>query len=218
MFNLASSLVNASTLIRDNRPELDTDYKGVEFTASKRYSNRWQMVAGLTLGRNEGGQGGNDLNDPNNTLYPTGIIGNDSEITFRLSGSYLLPYDIMLAGSLLSNTGYPYVSTFNVTRAIASAAGVSLTRSSQTVDLSERGDEPLPTVTMVDFRISRPFQIGTRRFVPQLDIFNITNADTVTCRATCYVRRASCDVRRATCDVRRPTCVVRRAARSKGGL
>ena len=84
----------------------------------------------------------------------------------------------MLAGSLLSNTGYPYV-TVNVTRAIASAAGVSLTRSSQTVDLSERGDEPLPTVTMVDFRISRPFQIGTRRFVPQLDIFNITNADTV---------------------------------------
>ena len=40
--------------------------------------------------------------DPNNTLYPTGIIGNDSEVAFRLSGSYLLPYDIMLAGSLLS--------------------------------------------------------------------------------------------------------------------
>ena len=179
VFNLAPSLVNASTLIRDNRPELDTDYKGVEFTASKRYSNRWQMVAGLTLGKNEGGQGGNDLNDPNNTLYPTGIIGNDSEVAFRLSGSYMMPYDIMLSGSLLSNTGYPYVSTYNVTRAIASAAGVSLTRSSQSVDLSERGDERLPSVTMLDLRISRPIRIGTRRFVPQLDIFNITNADTV---------------------------------------
>lgn len=30
---------------------------------------------------------------------------------------------------------------------------------------------------MVDLRLSRLFQIGTRRFVPQLDIFNITNAD-----------------------------------------
>ena len=179
VFNLAPALVNASNLIRDNRPELDTTYKGVELTASKRYSNRWQMVAGLTLGKNEGGQGGNDLNDPNNTLYPRGIIGNDSEVAFRMSGSYMLPYDVMLSGSLLSNTGYPYVSTFNVTRTIATGAGVSLTRSSQTVDLSERGDERLPTVTMVDLRISRPIRIGTRRIVPQLDIFNITNADTV---------------------------------------
>jgi hypothetical protein len=179
VFNLAPSLVSASNQIRDNRPELDTDYKGVEFTASKRYSNRWQMVAGLTLGRNDGGRGGDDLNDPNLTFYPTGIIGNDSKVAFRLSGSYLMPYDIMLSGSMLSNTGYPYQSTYNVTRAIASAAGVSLTRSSQTVELSERGDERLPTVTMVDLRIARPIRIGTRRIVPQLDIFNLTNADTV---------------------------------------
>jgi catechol 2,3-dioxygenase-like lactoylglutathione lyase family enzyme len=179
VYNLASAFVGASNSIRDNRPELDTDYKGVEFTASKRYSNRWQLMAGLTFGKNTGGQGGGDLNDPNNVLYPTGIIGNDSEVAFRMSGSYLLPYDITLAGSMVSNTGYPFVSTYNVTSAIAAAAGVSLTRSSQTIDLSRRGDERLPTVTMVDLRISRPIRIGTRRIVPQLDIFNITNADTV---------------------------------------
>jgi hypothetical protein len=100
-------------------------------------------------------------------------------VAFRLSGSYMMPWDIMLSGSLLSNTGYPYISTYNVTRTIASAAGVSLTRSAQTVELSERGDERLPSVTMVDLRISRPIRFGTRRIVPQLDIFNIPNADTV---------------------------------------
>jgi hypothetical protein len=179
VYNLDPALVNARQSIRDNQPELDTDYKGVEFTASKRYSNNWQMVAGLTIGRNRGGMGGGDLNDPNNVLYPTGIIGNDSKVAFRMSGSYRLPYDFTLAGSLVSNTGYPYVSTYNVTRTIASAAGVNLTRSSQSVDLSERGEERLPTVTMVDLRLSRPIRFGTRRIVPQIDFFNISNADTV---------------------------------------
>jgi hypothetical protein len=54
-----------------------------------------------------------------------------------------------------------------------------VTRTSQTVSLSQRGDERYPTVTMVDLRISRTFRFGDRRFVPQLDIFNIGNAATV---------------------------------------
>ena len=53
------------------------------------------MVAGLTFGKNEGGQGGGDLNDPNTTTYPRGIIGNDSEVAFRLSGSYRLPWELV---------------------------------------------------------------------------------------------------------------------------
>jgi hypothetical protein len=178
VFNLDPAFRTARNIIRDNESALDTEYKGVEFTASKRFSNNWQMVAGLTIGRNEGGQGGGDLNDPNNTLYPRGIIGNDSEVGFRLSGSYRLPYEFTLAGSVVSNGGYPYVSSYNVTPAVASAHGVTLTRTGQTVSLSERGDERLPTVTMADFRISRTFRFGSRRITPQFDMFNITNADT----------------------------------------
>jgi hypothetical protein len=179
VFNLDPAFRTARNIIRDNEPALDTEYKGVEFTASKRFSRNWQMVAGLTIGKNEGGQGGNDLNDPNNTLYPRGIIGNDSEVGFRLSGSYRLPYDFTVAGSLVSNGGYPYVSTYNVTPAVATAAGVTLTRTGQTVSLSERGEERLPTVTMADIRLSRTFRFGDRRITPQFDLFNLTNADTV---------------------------------------
>ena len=56
---------------------------------------------------------------------------------------------------------------------------MTLTRASQTVPLSQRGDERLPNVTLVDLRISRPFKFGSRSITPQLDIFNITNAATV---------------------------------------
>jgi hypothetical protein len=179
VYNLASALNSVSDSVRDNRPELDTDYKGVEFTAAKRFSQNWQMVAGLTIGRNEGGQGGGDLNNPNNLIYPRGVIGNDSTVGFRMSGSYRLPYEFTLAGSLVSNGGYPFVSAYNVTRAIATAHGVRLTPTSVSVPLSERGDERLERVTMADLRISRTFRFGDRRITPQLDVFNIGNAATV---------------------------------------
>lgn len=175
VFNAPSTAANN---IRDNEPGFDTEYQGVEFTASKRFSRRWQMVAGLTLGRNEGGLGG-DLNDPNQTVFPRGIIGNDSKFGFRLSGIYHLPYAVIVAGSFVSNQGYPFASSYNLTRAVAATQGITLIRSSQGVTLSQRGDERLPNVTMGDFRVSRTFRLGSRRFVPTLDIFNLSNVATV---------------------------------------
>jgi hypothetical protein len=183
---------SAQNIIRNNERYLDTEYHGVELTAAKRFTSRWQMVAGLTFGKNEGGVNTNsttgpsgqsttsDLNDPNNTIFTRGIVGNDSEVAFRLSGSYRLPWELNLAGSLLSNTGYPEVTTFQVTSAAAAAQGTTMTRGSQTLPLSMRGDERRPNVTMVDLRISRAFSIGGgRRIVPQADFFNIGNASTV---------------------------------------
>ena len=180
VYNLSPALTSANNTVRSNESYLDTEYKGVEFTATKRFSRKWQMQAGFTIGKNEGRiTTGNDLNDPNVTLYPNGIVGNDSELAFRLSGSYRLPWDVSLAGSMLANNGYPYVSTFNVTQAIARAQGLTLTRSSQTVSLSQRGEERYPNVTMFDIRLSRTFRFGERSISPQFDIFNLTNADTV---------------------------------------
>jgi carboxypeptidase family protein/TonB-dependent receptor-like protein len=196
VYNLNPAFNGLQNNILDNDPYLDTKYQGVEFTANKRFSRNWQMVAGLTFGKNTGGLNaggtssgqtdvatvggfaGGDLNDPNNTRYSNGIIGNDSEVAFRLSGSYQLPGQVSLAGTLISNSGYPYVSTYSVTRASVAPA-VNLTRASQTVFLSERGEERYDAVTMVDLRISRPIKFGTRQINPQLEIFNIGNASTI---------------------------------------
>jgi hypothetical protein len=186
VYNLPAALAGADNTVRDNDSYLDTEYKGIEFTATKRFTQKWQMQAGFTIGRNEGGlnstggsgQGTGDLNDPNLTVFPRGVIGNDSETALRISGSYELPGAIMLAGSMLANNGYPYISTYSLTRAQAAAQGVTLTRASQTIILSERGDERLPNVTMVDLRLSRPFRFGSRSFQPTIDFFNIMNTDT----------------------------------------
>jgi outer membrane receptor protein involved in Fe transport len=180
IYNLPASLAGAEDNIRVNDPYFDTEYKGVEFTASKRFTSRWQMVGGLTLGKNEGGIGGGDLNDPNTMTRPHGIVGNDSAWSVRLSGSYQLPYEIAFAGSLTANEGYPFVSSYSISRANAAAQGIALTRSTQAVQLSDRGDERYPNVALVDIRLSRQFRFGSRSFSPQMDIFNIGNAATVT--------------------------------------
>jgi hypothetical protein len=192
VYNLLPAFNGQQGNIVDNDSYFDTTYNGVEFTAQKRFSQRWQMVAGFTAGKNTGGvnstggtpagqQGGatGDLNDPNLTLYTNGIVGNDSKYAFRMSGSYRAPYDIQVAGTLVSNTGYPFISTYSVTRAAAAAAGVTLTRASQTIFLSDRGDERYPNVTLIDLRISRIFRFGARRIEPTFDIFNLGNASTV---------------------------------------
>jgi hypothetical protein len=194
VYNLLPAFNGLQANIVDNDPYLDTTYNGIEITAMKRLSHRWQMTTGLTMGKNTGGvnggalgsgqvqppTNGSDLNDPNATVFRNGIVGNDSPVAFRLSGSYRGPYDISIAGSLVSNSGYPFVSTYSVTRALATAAGVSLTRANQTVFLSDRGDERLPSVTLMDLRISRSFRFGNRRIEPTFDIFNLGNASTVT--------------------------------------
>jgi hypothetical protein len=187
VYNISPAANAVTASIRDNIDALDTTYNGVELTATKRFSSKWQMQMGLTFGKNEGGinsltgqSSTNDSNDPNNQLFPEGIIGNDSEQAFRLSGSYELPWAIDLSGSMVANNGYPYVSTYNLTRAAAALQGINLTRASQTIPLSKRGDERYESVVMFDLRLGKSIRFGSRgRFTPEISIFNVTNADTV---------------------------------------
>jgi hypothetical protein len=175
-YNLRPGFTGLQDNVFDNEDVLNTTFNGVEFTASKRMRDRWQLLAGLTIGKNEGGVLTGDLNDPNNALnFPDGTEGTDSAYAFRLSGSYLAPYDINVSGSFILNDGYPYQSAYAVTRSVFP----TLTRSSQTVRLSKRGDERLPDVAMIDLRVSRTFRFNDRRVTPMIELFNLTNADTV---------------------------------------
>jgi hypothetical protein len=186
-YNLNPSFFGAAFQepVWDAQDILDTDYDGVELTVAKRFSGRWQMLLGLTLGSNEGGAAGFtvpvDLNDPNNVRnFFDGAVGLDSKFALRLSGSYVLPGDVTLAGSLISNGGQPYQSTYTITRTVFP----TLTRASQVVRLSERGDERLPNVTMLDLRVARAFRFGERSITPQFDVFNVTNASTTAALTT----------------------------------
>jgi len=177
IYNLNPAFVGLQDNVRENTGLLDTDYDGVELTAAKRFSDRWQMLFGFTAGKNEGGLSQGEFNDPNNLINQVGISGNDSTYMFKLSGTYLVPkVDLALSGNFLRNTGYPRQLTYQITRSISPG----LTRSSQTVRVDRRGDQRKPSVMMIDLRLSRAFRLpGGRSIEPQLDIFNLTNNDVI---------------------------------------
>ncbi len=176
-YNLDRAYVGKQDNVRENIDLLDTDYDGLEITAVKRFTHRWQMLLGYTLGRNEGGIDFGEFNDPNNLDFQQGIVGNDATHQLKLSGTVLVPrVEVAISGSLVRNTGYPRQFTYQVTR----TQMPTLTRSAQTIRVNERGDERLPAVTLLDLRFSRPIRLpGGRLFEPQVDIFNATNADTI---------------------------------------
>jgi len=72
------------------------------------------------------------------------------------------------------------VSPAVITRAQAAQQGIALTRATQTLQLSRRGEERYDRVSMADLRFSRPFRFGSRSIAPQIDIFNIMNSATPT--------------------------------------
>ena len=49
----------------------------------------------------------------------------------------------------------------SLTRAAAATQGITLTRASQTIQLSQRGDERYENVMMFDMRLSKPFRFGS---------------------------------------------------------
>ena len=176
VYNLNKAYVGLQDNLLQATSLLNTDYNGVDLTAAKRFSARWQMMAGFTVGKNKGGINNGDLNDPNNLNNMQGIIGNDSTYQFKLSGTYVLPGAFNVSGSFLTNTGYPRQLTYTVTRAIYPG----LTRASQTVYMNQRGDPRLPNVTMADVRLSRTFKFGRiGSLEPQLEVFNIANNDVI---------------------------------------
>lgn len=177
LYNLDRAFVGKQDNVLMATPLLDTDYNGVELTAAKRFSARWQMLFGFTVGKNEGGLSFGDLNDPNNHIFREGVVGTDATYSLKLSGTYVVPRaEIIVSGTLINNTGYPRQFTYQVTRDTVP----TLTRSAQTVRLNRNGDERLPSVTLLDLRLSRSFRLpGGRSFEPQVDIFNAMNADTI---------------------------------------
>ncbi len=175
-YNLRPEFVGKQQNVRDNIDLLDQDYDGVEVTAAKRLSDRWQMLLGFTAGRNEGGIALGDFNDPTNLINQQGVVGTDATYSLKLSGTYIIPVvDVNVSGSVIRNTGYALHPQFQVNRGLFPG----LTVSSKNVRVKPRGEDRLPSVAMIDLRFSRAFRFGQTSIEPQMDIFNLTNADTI---------------------------------------
>jgi len=159
-----------------NSPKMDSTYNGIEVAVQRRFSADAYLNVGYHYGRNRGRTtSSSDLNDPNLDVFTEGAVGNDEPQQLKVSGSYLLPWDISFSGFVSLASGHPRAISLIVSRAMVPG----LTRSSQTVRLQPNDVERYPTRKLVDLRFGRIFRIGERRVEPFVDVYNLFNANTV---------------------------------------
>lgn len=164
-----------------NSPEMNLDYKGGDLTLNKRMSNRWSLMAGASWGKVTQQTRGGLRSNPNITNYFDGVQLAETHRpwSYRLSGSYDLPYGVTASGTWQYQAGAPLETTVVVTNQT-----ITLPQGNTTLRVREFGDTRLPNVAGLDLSFRRPFRSGTRSIVPRIDIFNATNESTVTAQLT----------------------------------
>jgi hypothetical protein len=178
-----------SPYLTTNQPDRYRNYNGVELALTKRYSGRW--MANTSFAYNNAIDYWDSpaaFQDPTNIANlnghdyapESGGSGLDSVFTsakwlFKANGMYSLPLRINVAGNLQWRQGYPFPQAIQITN-----RGNGL--GNEEVLVEPMGSERLPNVTVLDFRVDRPFEIAGVRFIPSIDIFNLTNANTIQSR------------------------------------
>jgi hypothetical protein len=182
----------APNILLTNIPELDDNhYHGIEFDAIKRMSHRWQLLAGFTIQRQKGvfccpGASddaifGDDFNDPNRDINRhNNYLNNDATYVFKVDSSYELPWKFKSSVNFQHYTGFPF-------QPLEVFSGPELQQFSTTVILQPAGTLRLPSVNLLNIRFAREFVFRDRIHVePMVDLFNLTNAQTVTSRAQTF--------------------------------
>lgn len=178
----------ANRTIITNDPKVTQSYKGLEVTLTKRFSNRWQMLAGYTFSKNKIEDISVDVS-PNFLINSSGNISPDAGVAgssrcsgcgasnadrpnqFKLTGMYVLPWhEVILSGNFSSQQGPP------VTRQISRAVGFA---TNQIINLEPLGSHRLDTLNKIDLRVGKLFKFDPRSLEVTVDFDNLTNAATV---------------------------------------
>jgi hypothetical protein len=162
-------------------------YRALEFTATKRFSNNWQLISSYVfsslignyegLFRNDNGQA-----DPNITSLfdlPTllgntyGRLPNDRPHQFKLNGTYQTPFRLMLSGNFYIQSGIPF-NELIPHPVYGDNEGFGVPRGTKVNPLT--GSTRTPTTYQLDFGTYYPIKLGeTREFRLMFDWFNVTN-------------------------------------------
>jgi len=154
-----------------NIPGLQDTYNGVEVTVSRRMTRNWQLLGGLTIGKDEGlyDRGLNDdFNNPNlNINREPARISLDSTYVGKLVGTYVFPRQITISTNLRYFTGQPVLKSIPLR---------GLNQGTVTILAEPRGATRLDDVTLWDVRSSKRFRFGgARELELMVDVFNLLN-------------------------------------------
>jgi hypothetical protein len=101
---------------------------------------------------------------------------------FKLSGTYPVAYGVRFSGSFQSTSGSERSITYQVTRTQIP----TLSQASVSVRLNEPGTVYNDRINQLDFAISKAFRTARAELRPEINFFNILNANPVTAQTNAY--------------------------------
>ena len=197
VYNQVASTLGQNQQLETNPSDFTTGFKGFEVTAQRRFANRWQFLtsysvskdnlstAGVGVGGAFGGGEEEGAGTSGAFTSPNGKINNTHGPSFfdrthilKMDGSYEVPrWDMNFAAVLKVQTGTPYGRTLTVD---SDVNGTPLNQGAITIFAEERGTRRFPTLTTMDFRVSKFVRVQQHRLEVLGDFFNLFNVSTVT--------------------------------------
>jgi hypothetical protein len=166
-------------------------YNGVELTVRRRMAHHWLMNSSFAYNSTvvHNGYAGAAANtvseDPTNLAARHGFqydpltggsgLGNvyiNAKWLFKVSGVYEAPYRVNVSAFYNARQGYLFEASVQSPSRL-NGAGIA------TILLDGVGENRLPDFQNVDLHVDRAVRVGTLRFVPGLDVFNVFNSNTV---------------------------------------
>lgn len=156
-----------------NDPNADTTYKTLDLVLTRRLTDGWQMQASFTATLADV-PFGTDLQPLNpNAEINTGLHNWEHEV--KISGSYVLPLDVLFSANYVYNRGLPQARQVLLT-------GGQVIRS-LVVNAEPIGSLRLPGTHLVDLRFGKRLKLAGRGTLElKADVFNLLNGNPVTAR------------------------------------
>ncbi len=175
----------ATNLVITNPPGANRDYKGLEFTLEKRFSNNWQMSASYVYAKstgligtefNDSHSGTNYYNDPNYHINALGNFYLERRNQVKVQALWRGPWGINFSGYYRLLGGLSYQRQV---RAI-DLLGANLRQGARTINVEARGSRKYPDLSILDLRMEKMFRFGKVNLYLFADCFNALNINTAT--------------------------------------
>ena len=87
----------------------------------------------------------------------------ETRYLLKLTGSYMLPYQVLFGANVRWQSGLPYARTFTVASCTSTVVTNCVAQGNTTILAEPRGSRELPSMSTVDLRAGRFFTLGRHR-------------------------------------------------------
>jgi hypothetical protein len=169
-------------------------YSGVTVTANKRFADRWQLNASVTVqknpnffptGSNTGfGNGSGTFADPTGLSFVNGT-STLARYLIKMNGSYAFPWEIIASANLNIYDGNARILTITGPGAVSGgidANGNAVGNNISNLEYQAEGTTRFGKTALLDVGVQKAFSFngGKDRLKLMLDAFNIFNINTIT--------------------------------------